>query len=147
MGIAENKANAARFLEEVINQGKLSVADELSGPNFVDHQAPPGVPPTIEGAKGFIAMFRAAFPDLHYTVEDTIAEGDRVVSRATAHGTMRGDFMGMPASGKSATWSEIHVTRYENGKAVEHWAVVDQLSMLAQLGFAQAPGQPAGVAG
>jgi steroid delta-isomerase-like uncharacterized protein len=147
MGTQENKASATRFLDEVINKGNVSVIDELSGANFVDHQAPPGVPPTAEGVKGFITMFRAAFPDLHYTLEDSIAEGDRVVQRATAHGTMKGDFMGMPASGKSATWSEIHITRYENGKAVEHWAVVDQLGMLAQLGFAQAPGQPVGAAG
>jgi predicted ester cyclase len=60
---------------------------------------------------------------------------------------MKGDFMGMPASGKEATWSEIHIVRFDDsGKAVEHWGVVDQLGMLAQLGFAQAPGQPAGVA-
>jgi predicted ester cyclase len=59
---------------------------------------------------------------------------------------MKGDFMGMPASGKSATWAEIHIIRYDDGgKATEHWAVVDQLGMLAQLGFAQTPGQPAGV--
>jgi steroid delta-isomerase-like uncharacterized protein len=147
MGTQENKASASRFLEEVINRGNLSVIDELSGANFNDHQAPPGVPPTIEGFKAFITMFRAAFPDLHYTLEDSIAEGDRVVQRTTAHGTMKGDFQGMPASGKSATWSEIHITRYDNGKAVEHWAVVDQLGMLAQLGYAQAPGQPVGVAG
>jgi len=147
MGSQENKASAARFMEEVVNRGNVSVVDELSGANFVDHQAPPGVPPTPEGIKSWITSFRAAFPDLHYTLEDSIAEGDRVVQRATAHGTMKGDFMGMPASGKSATWSEIHITRYENGKAVEHWAVVDQLGMLAQLGFAQAPGQPVGVAG
>jgi len=147
MGTQENKASASRFLEEVINRGNVSVVDELSGANFVDHQAPPGVPPTNEGIKTFITMFRAAFPDLHYTLEDSIAEGDRVVQRTTAHGTMKGDFMGMPASGKSATWSEIHITRYENGKAVEHWAVVDQLGMLAQLGFAQAPGQAVGAAG
>ena len=147
MGTQENKASASRFLEEVINRGNVSVVDELSGANFVDHQAPPGVPPTNEGIKTFITMFRAAFPDLHYTLEDSIAEGDRVVQRTTAHGTMKGDFMGMPASGKSATWSEIHITRYENGKAIEHWAVVDQLAMLAQLGFAQAPGQAVGAAG
>ena len=146
MGTQENKASATRFLDEVINKGNVAVVDELSGANFVDHQAPPGVPPTVEGIKGYITMFRAAFPDLHYTLEDSIAEGDRVVQRATAHGTMKGDFMGMPASGKSATWSEIHITRYENGKAIEHWAVVDQLGMLTQLGFAQAPGQPAGAA-
>jgi predicted ester cyclase len=147
MGTQENKASASRFLEQVINRGNLSVIDELSGPNFVDHLLPPGVPPTTEGLKGYITMFRAAFPDLHYTLEDSIAEGDRVVQRTTARGTMKGDFMGMSASGKSATWSEIHITRFENGKAAEHWAVVDQLGMLAQLGFAQAPGQPVGVAG
>lgn len=100
------------------------------------------MPPGIEGIKTYISMFRAAFPDLHYTIEDSIAEGDRVVQRTTAHGTMQGDFMGMSASGKSATWSEIHVTRYADGKALEHWAVVDQMGMLAQLGFAQTPRQP-----
>jgi steroid delta-isomerase-like uncharacterized protein len=147
MGTQENKVSATRFLEEVVNRGNVAVIDELSGADFVDHQAPPGVPPNKEGIKIFITMFRAAFPDLHYTLDDSIAEGDRVVQRTTAHGTMKGDFMGMPASGKSATWSEIHITRFENGKAVEHWAVVDQLGMLAQLGFAQAPGQPAAVSG
>ena len=147
MGTQENKASAGRFLEEVINRGNVAVIDELSSPNFVDHQAPPGMPPTNEGFKAYITMFRGAFPDLHYTIEDSIAEGDRVVQRSTAHGTMTGDFMGMPASGKSATWSEIHITRFENGKAVEHWGITDQLGMLAQLGFAQAPGQPVGAIG
>jgi steroid delta-isomerase-like uncharacterized protein len=147
MGTQENKASATRFLEEVINRGNVAVIDELSSPNFIEHDAPPGVPATSEGIKSWITMFRAAFPDLHYTIEDSIAEGDRIVQRTTAHGTMKGDFMGMPASGKSATWSEIHITRFENGKAIEHWGVVDQLGMLAQLGFAQAPGQPVGAAG
>ena len=68
-------------------------------------------------------------------MDDTIAEGDRVVQRVTGHGTMKGDFMGMKASGKSATWMEIHIVRYANGKVCEHWAVTDQASMLAQLGF------------
>jgi steroid delta-isomerase-like uncharacterized protein len=146
MGTQENKALASRFLEEVINRGNFSVVDELTGPNFVDHQAPPGVPSTPAGFKAFMTSFRAAFPDLHYTIDDSIAEGDRVVQRTTARGTMKGDFMGMPASGKSATWSEIHIIRFENGKSVEHWAVVDQLGMLAQLGFAQTPGQPVAAA-
>ena len=147
MGTPENKFSARRFLDEVINRGNFTVLDELSGPSFVDHSLPPGVAPGNEGFKAFLTMFRAAFPDLHYTIDDEIAEGDRVVQRTTAHGTMRGDFQGMPASGKEATWSEIHITRFADGKAVEHWGVVDQLGMLAQLGFAQAPGQPAGVAG
>lgn len=147
MGTRENKASARRFLEEVVNRGNVSVIDELASPDFVDHTAPPGVPAGNEGFKVFITMFRTAFPDLHYTIDDEIAEGDRVVQRSTARGTMKGDFQGMPASGRTATWSEIHITRFADGRAVEHWGVVDQLGMLAQLGFAQAPGQPAGVAG
>jgi predicted ester cyclase len=143
MGTEQDKANDRRFIEEVLNRGNLSVIDELGDPNFVDHSIPPGVPPTIDGLKGFLTQFRAAFPDLHYTIDDQIAEGDRIVQRVTGSGTMKGDFMGMPASGKSARWSEIHITRWANGKAVEHWGVVDQMGMLAQLGFAQAPGQPA----
>ncbi len=147
MTTEENKANSRRFLDEVLNRGNLAVIDELTGPNFVDHSLPPGVPPTIEGVKAFFTMFRAAFPDLHYTIEDEVAEGDRVWQRSTGHGTMRGDFQGMPASGKEATWSEIHIVRFDaDGKTAEHWGVVDQVGMLAQLGFAQAPAQPAGVA-
>lgn len=146
MGTQENKASGRRFVEEVMNKGNVAVVDELSGANFVDHSLPPGVPAGNEGFKGFVAMYRAAFPDLHYTIDDEIAEGDRVVQRTTANGTMKGDFQGMPASGKSATWQEIHITRFADGKVVEHWGVVDQLSMLQQLGFAEAPGQPAGAA-
>jgi predicted ester cyclase len=94
-----------------------------------------------------MAMLHKAFPDLHATVDDVIAEGDKVVQRTTSHGTMKGEFAGMPPSGKSATWQQVHITRFANGITVEHWAVIDQLSMLQQLGFAEAPGQPAGVAG
>jgi len=144
----DNKATGRRFLDEVANRGNFSAIDEIYGPNYLDHSVPPGVPGTTEGAKGFWTMFRTAFPDLHYTIDDEVAEGDRLVQRITGHGTMRGDFQGMPASGKEATWSEIHVVRFNvDGKAIEHWGVVDQLGMLVQLGFAPVPGQPAAVAG
>ena len=144
MSTEQNKAQAHKFMEEVMNKGNVAMIDELTAPNFVDHQAPPGVPPNREGVKGFVMAFRTAFPDLHYTVHDVVAEGDRVVERATGTGTMKGEFQGMPPSGKSATWEEIHITRFENGKAVEHWGVIDQMGMLAQLGFMEAPAQPAG---
>src|SRR5437870_2662918 len=101
MGTDENKANARRFLEEVMNRGNTAVIDEVSGPNFVDHTAPPGVPSGNEGFKAFVTLFRTAFPDLHYTIDDEIAEGDRTAQRVTARATMKGDFQGMPASGKS----------------------------------------------
>ena len=147
MTMEDNKASARRFVDEVINRGNLALIDELTGPNFVDHSAAPGVPPTIEGAKAFFAMLRSAFPDLHVTIDDQIAEGDKVVQRSTTRGTMKGEFAGMPASGKEATWETIHIIRFADGKTVEHWSVQDQLGMLQQLGFAEAPGQPAGVAG
>jgi steroid delta-isomerase-like uncharacterized protein len=145
VGTEENKATVRRFVDEVINRGNLAAVDELTGPNFVDHSAPPGVPENAEGAKAFFGMFRSAFPDLHATIDEEIAEGDRVVQRRTTSGTMRGAFMGMPPSGKEASWSGIHIIRLADGKLVEHWSVVDMLAMLAQLGFAPAPGRPAGV--
>jgi Predicted ester cyclase len=141
-----NKASARRFTDEVVNGGNLALIDELLAPDFVNHSAPPGVPATRDGTKAGMAMLREAFPDLHATVDDVIAEDDKVVQRTTAHGTMKGAFAGMPPSGKSATWQQIHILRFADGKQVEHWAVIDQLSMLQQLGFAEAPGQPADVA-
>ena len=82
--------------------------------------------------------FRTAFPDLKYSVNQEIAEGDTVVQYVTASGTMKGDFGGMKATGKSATWEEVRVVAMS--KAVEHWGVLDQLGMLQQLGLAPAPG-------
>ena len=135
VGALENKTNATLFVDEVINKQNLSLTDQYMAPNINDHQLLPGMPAGAAGVKAFLQAFFAAFPDLHYTIDDTIVEGDEVVQRTTAHATMKGDFMGMPASGKSATWEEIHISRFADGKVVEHWAVVDQLSMLTQLGF------------
>ena len=141
-----NKASAHRFFDEVANRGNLALIDELLAPDFVNHALPPGVPPNREGTKTFHAMLRGAFPDLHVTIDDVIAEGDKVVLRTTAHGTMKGEFAGMPPSGKSATWTAVYTIRFANGEIAEYWGVNDQLSMLQQLGFAEAPGQPAGAA-
>ncbi|MGD0018544.1 MAG: ester cyclase [Candidatus Limnocylindrales bacterium] len=135
MAVQENKALAAQLMDEVMNKGNVALIDRLATQNFIDHASMPGMPAGRDGVKAFVTGFRAAFPDLHYTTDDVVAEGDKVVQRSTGRGTMRGDFMGMPASGKSASWQEIHITRFAEGKAVEHWAVVDQYSMLTQLGF------------
>ena len=141
MSTGENKALARRLVEEVINKGNMAAANQFFAANYVNHDAPPGVPPNVEGFKQFFTAFRAAFPDLHYHIDDEIAEGDRVVHRHTAHATMKGEFQGMPATGKHAMWTEIHISRFAGGKVVEHWANVDQLGMLQQLGLAPAPGQ------
>jgi steroid delta-isomerase-like uncharacterized protein len=94
---------------------------------------------TVASFKAFTQAFRAAFPDLHYTIDDMLAEGDKVVVHATVSGTHQGAFMGMPATGKSATWSEIHIARMNDGKVVEHWVNQDRMGMLQQLGLIPAP--------
>ena len=93
------------------------------------------------GGQLLFTAFLAAFPDLKYTIEVTIAEGDYVAQRVTGTATMKGAFQGMPPSAKRATWTEMHIVRFANGKVVEHWANVDQIGMLTQLGFIQPPPQ------
>ena len=137
------KHTAERIPLEVLNDGKFALLDELLTPEFVDRSPVPGVPPTREGLKQSAMTLKAAFPDLHYVIEDSIDTGDRIVHRLTASGTMKADFMGMPATGKRAMWSEIHIGRVVNGRLGEHWALVDQLAMLVQLGIVPAPGRVA----
>ena len=130
----DNKAICSRLID-VINTGNMTLFDELIAPNVVDHQIPANMPQTRDSAKQYVQMARAAFPDLHYNLEFSVAEGDRVMQYATASGTMEHDFMGMKASCKQATWTESHVSRLSNGKIVEHWVETDQVGMLRQLGF------------
>lgn len=132
----QNKAALRAIPEKLINPKNLAAADQYFAADFVDHAAPPGSPAGIAGFKAFFGALTTAFPDLHYTVEDQIAEGEQVVGRVSVRGTMKGEFMGMKATGKTATWTEIHIARFAGGKVVEHWATIDQLGMLQQLGLA-----------
>ncbi len=122
-------------MEEVLNKGNLEVIDELCSADVVDHAAPPGTPPGIEGVKQMIGMYRAAFPELHITIEDMIAEGDKVACRYTLRGTHQGDLMGISPSGKQVTVRGIDIGRIVGGKSVEHWEVFDELGMMQQLGL------------
>ena len=142
MSADSNKAAARRLIEEGLNKGNMAVLDEVLSAKYNDHAAPPGVPPTLDGFKMFFNGFRAAFPDLHYTIEREVGEGDWLVHYLTGHGTMKGDFQGMKATGKAGTWTEFHMGRFEGGKVVEHWATVDQLGMLVSVGVMPPPGQP-----
>ena len=137
---AENKAIMRRLIEEGFNRGNLEVYDELVAPDFVNHSAPPGAPPTREGWKQGAAMFRAAFPDLHFHIEDEIAEGDLVVTRFTGHGTHQGELMGIPATDKDLTFSGINIARIAGGKIMESWEEFDKLGVMEQLGVVPAPG-------
>jgi predicted ester cyclase len=125
----------------VFNKKNKAAISEFIDSDQVDHAAPPGTPGGLAGAKQTITMYLTAFPDLHFTVEDVIAEGDKVVARLTVRGTQQGAFMGVPPTGKQATSAAIDINRIANGKSVEHWLQMDTLGLMQQLGALPTPGQ------
>jgi len=134
----DNKATAQKFLDRM-NKGDLSVIDEVIDPAYVDHEAVPGVPPTREGLKQLFTMYLKAFPDMKIHIEHLVAEGDIVLIHHVTTGTNKGEFMGIPATGKSVKFGEMHLIRFAHGKAVEHWGVEDTMTMMQQLGLMPGP--------
>ena len=146
-----NKANFKRLLEEVINEGRLDLADQLITVDRPDHQEM-GLPAEMtKGYAGFrtvIGMFREAFPDLRFTSQYMVAEGDLVVSYNLIEGTHKGGFMGIPPTRKKFRATAADVCRFNaEGKISEHWGVFDMFGLMVQLGVVPAPGQPAAAAG
>ena len=141
MSAEENKALVRRFLEQV-DVGDIAVVDEFIAPNYNDHNPPPfpGLPPGREGARQAFVLALAAFSDFHHTIEDQIAEGDKVVTRISAYGTHTGELLGIPPTGKRVTMTGITIHRIANGRLVEHWAQIDTLGLLEQLGAVSMPG-------
>jgi len=141
MSTETNKAIARQFGEEVFNQGNTGAIDQLTASNFIEHNdLPPGLPSGREGVKAMLTMLHGAFPDFHATIDDIVAEGDRVVVRATWDGTQKGEFLGIPASGKHFTIPVIDIMRIGDSKVMEHWSVIDRLGMIEQLGTVPVPG-------
>ena len=140
MSAEENKALVRRFVDEVQSAGNIDLIDEICSPEFVNHSAPPGIPADREGIKILTAMFRGAFPDSYFTVEDMVAEGDKVVTRKTFHGTHEGELMGIPPTGRRVSMGLIDIVRIADGRVVEHWSVGDNLGMMQQLGIIPQPG-------
>jgi steroid delta-isomerase-like uncharacterized protein len=141
--IEKNKATARRWFTDIIAQGKLSVADEIFAPHHVVHDphAPPGGWASgPESLKKIAAPFRAGFPDLEVTIEDQIAEGDKVVTRWSATGTNAGSLHGMPPTGKTVRVTGANVARLAEGQIVESWFNFDMLTLLRQLGVVPTPG-------
>jgi len=134
MSTEHNKALALRFAEEVINQHNLAAVDTLFASTYVNHFSPPGAPQGPDGEKQLNAMFFSAFPNCHLTVEDMIAEGDKVVSRWTYQGTHTGEFMGIAPTGKSFTIQGMSVFCLAENKIVDNWTSLDMLALLQQLG-------------
>jgi steroid delta-isomerase-like uncharacterized protein len=139
MSTEAHKTIVRRYVEEVQNGGNLTALDELTDPGYVNHNAPPGVPPDREGLKQITAMFRQAFPDGRMTIEDMVAEEDRVVTRKTFRGTHRGELMGIPPTGRTVSIGLMDIARLVDGRVVETWHVGDDLGMLQQLGALQSP--------
>jgi predicted SnoaL-like aldol condensation-catalyzing enzyme len=134
--MAQQNRELVRLInEEIHNQGRIHEAiQQWFAPEFVNHSAPPGLPPTREGNEVFSTMFRGAFPDYRVTIHDVIVEGDKVVTRKTFTGTHRGDWMGIPASGRRVSFGAIDIVRIDGGKVVEHWAQFDMLTLAQQIG-------------
>ena len=142
MSTEQNKALVRQMVEELFNRGNMSRADEFLAPDFVEREElPPGIPRDREGVKQLTIMLRSAFPDFKATIDDIVAEGDKVVIRQTWSGTHKGEFMGVPPTGKAVSIGVIDIIRVAGGKFVEHWGQMDSMGMMQQLGAIPTPGQ------
>ena len=136
MSAESNLAVARRVFDDLFSKGNFDAADEIYAADHTSHDAQA---PGVNGAaamKHYIGMYRAAFPDLHLTVDDAIAEGDRVVIRWTARGTHQGELMGVPPTGKQTVVTGINIFRVKDGRIQEEWVNWDTLGLLQQLGIA-----------
>ena len=131
-----NKAIVEQIVEELWNQGRIGVIDELYAPDYVARSSglPPGISSDREGQKQLAQAFRGAFPDMVGAIEDLIAEGDKVVLRWSAQGTHEGDFMGIPPTGRHISINGTSVYRIAGGKVADEWTQADMLGLMTQLG-------------
>ena len=140
MSAEENKAIVRREAEEIFSQGNLDAADEIYAPDFVGHEptTPEGIR-GLEGARQFAAVYREAFPDLQLTVEDQLAEGDKVATRFTARGTHQGELEGIAPTGNQVEIKGIYISRIAEGKIAEDWTNFDALGLMQQIGAIPQP--------
>jgi predicted ester cyclase len=129
-----NRPIYLRFVSEVLNGGRLDEAHQYLSPDVFSHNGLPGQQPGLAGFIATLRKLRAAFPDLYANATHVISEGDQVVGRFEVRGTHRGEFMGIPATGREVLYEEIVIVRLAGGKIVEHWSVADGLSLMKQIG-------------
>jgi steroid delta-isomerase-like uncharacterized protein len=141
MSTEENKALLRRYTEEVWNNRNTSLVEEFVAQDFVDHHLSPELGGGPAAIKAEMNQITGAFPDFHVTIEDLIAEGDKVVARATNRGTHQGEFQGIPATGKRVCVSAIAIARIADGKLAEWWENADVLGLMQQIGAIPAPGE------
>jgi len=132
--LEQNKEIVRRLVYEDLNTDNREAANDIVAEDFVDHTNPPHLKYGLENHKEIVRIFHAAFPDVEWIIEDMIAEGDKVVVRMPFRATHRGDFFGIPATGKQVYVDGVHILRVANGKVAEHWGSNDDLGLMRQLG-------------
>lgn len=134
MSAQKNRNLANRYAEEVWNKGNIDQIDELLAEDYQHGSPPPGVSPDREGFKQFVSMAHNAFPDYQLTVEDSLAQGDKVVQRWTARATHEGKFLGVPPTGNDVSFTGISIYQIEGGRIVRDWTRVDLMGLMQQIG-------------
>lgn len=132
---SSNRSLIRRYFDEVWNAGRLQTLDEILTPSYVNHTpSTPNPVPGPAGLKPIVTAIRAAFPDLHYSIEDIIATDSAVVARVVMTGTHRGDLFGLPPTGRTVHVDQINIEHVVDGRIAEHWRVTDELALMRQLG-------------
>ncbi len=139
MSGTDNKAIVRRFYDEVLNQRRVALLDDLAVVDYVEHDPFPGQGNGREEFKARVGLLLGAFDPLQFTIEDIVAEGDRVAVRWRNSGAHSGNFMGMPATGAHFSIAGVDFHRLRDGRLAEHWHVVDMLSQLQQIGVLPSP--------
>lgn len=139
MSIQSNKAIMQRFWDELFTQGNVKVADEIIAADYLNHDPAPGEQPGRAGLAAFVAHLHAAFPDGRFEAEAYVVEGDKIATRWRASGTHRGEFMGIPATGRTVNITGMAIHRIAGGQIVESWNNWDTLGLLQQLGVLPQP--------
>jgi predicted ester cyclase len=138
----ENK-NTYRRIIETVSRGDTDALDELVAPDVVDHNPIPDQAPGRQGFKQWVSVVRISFPDLHGTVEDVVAEGDRLAARVTWRGTQSGKFAGVEATDKPIAFEAYHLVRFSDEGAAEWWGTADLFGVLDQIGATVSGPEPA----
>jgi steroid delta-isomerase-like uncharacterized protein len=139
MSIEDNKAIVRSFIDEVMNKQDISAIERLFAADFVNHTPQPGVPPTRDGIKAFFSKFLSAFPDLHASINDQVAEESKVMTFINLKGTQKGDFLGVPGTGKYVEINEVFIMHIADAKIAAYWVIFDRLSLMQQMGAIPAP--------
>jgi steroid delta-isomerase-like uncharacterized protein len=135
----DNAAIIQRFIDEVINHGRYDVCDDIVAEDFLELDPLPGQRQGREGLKEVIAMLRSAFPDIHWVTDESISSGDKVVTRFTWTGTHRGNFLGIPATGRPVTVKGVVIDRLVNSRMTDSRILMDTFSLMMQLGVIPQP--------